>query len=180
MVIDGNLDPSWQTKGSDYLSHVPLAAMLEGSPRGHPWNINVCYIRGSMNMIDSVQTEANSGKLDETFNNLQTAEPLQVLTRQTTADACAVLHGVQVVTVEVKSLSDKNNVGFHQQALLMADFFARRDPQHAPPGHRSPHQCLQDPSPNASTQRENGWRVRDHDVTQGLLHRGVSTSSENR
>ncbi len=76
-----------------------------------------------MTMIDSAQIEVNSGKLNETFNNLRTAEPLQVPTRQTTADACAVLHGVQVVTAEVKSSSDKNDAGFHQQALLMADFF---------------------------------------------------------
>ncbi len=124
VAIDGNLDPSWQKKRSDYLSHVPLAAMLEGSPRGHPWNVNVCYIHGSVTMIDSAQIEANSGKLDETFNNLRTAEPPQVPTRQTTADACTVLHRVQVVTAEVKSSSDKNDAGFHQQALLMADFFA--------------------------------------------------------
>ena len=44
VAMDGNLDPSWQTKGSDYFSHVPLAATLEGLPRGHPWNVNVCYI----------------------------------------------------------------------------------------------------------------------------------------
>ncbi len=70
VVMDGNLDPSWQTKGSDYLSHMPLATTLEGSPRGHPWNVNMRYIRGSMAMIDSALIEANSGKLDETFNNL--------------------------------------------------------------------------------------------------------------
>ena len=120
--MDGSRDESWQNKGSDYLSHVPLAATLEGSPRGHPWNVNVRYIRGSVNMIDSAQIEANSGKLDETFNNLRTAEPSQVPTRQTMADAIAVLHGV--VTAEVKSSSNKNDAGFEQQALLMADFFA--------------------------------------------------------
>ncbi len=131
--MDRNLDQSWQNKGSDYLSHVSLAVTLEGSPKGHSWNINVRYICGSMTMIDSAQIEANSGKLDETFNNLRTAELPQVPTRQTTANAVAVLHGVQVVTAEVKSLSDKNNVGFHQQALLMADFFAQCDPQVGPP-----------------------------------------------
>ncbi len=68
--MDGNLDPSWQKKGLDYLSHVPLAATLEGSPRGHPWNVNMRYICVSVTMIDSAQIEANSGKLDETFNNL--------------------------------------------------------------------------------------------------------------
>ncbi len=83
-------------------------------------------------MIDSAQIEANSGKLDETFNNLRTAEPSQVPTRQTTADAIAVLHGVQVVTTEVKSSSDKNDACFKQQALLMADFFARCDPRCGP------------------------------------------------
>ncbi len=132
MSMDGNLDQSWQNKGSDYLSHVPLATTLEGSPKGHPWNVNVRYIRGSMNMIDSAQIEANSGKLDETFNNLRTAEPPQVPTRQTTADAIAVLHRVQVVTTEVKSLSDKNDAGFHQQALLMADFLRDVTPGLAP------------------------------------------------
>ena len=122
--MDGSQEQSWQSKGSDYLSHVPLAAMLEGSPRGHPWNVNVRYIHGSANMIDSAQIEANSGKLNETFNNLRTAEPSQVPTRQTMADTVAVLHGVQVVTAEVKSSSHKNDAGFEQQALLMADFFA--------------------------------------------------------
>ncbi len=68
--MDRNLYESWQNKGSDYLSHVPLAMMLEGSPRGHPWNVNVRYICGSVTMIDSAQIEANSGKLIETFNNL--------------------------------------------------------------------------------------------------------------
>ncbi len=120
--MDGSQDKSWQKKGSDYLSHEPLAATLEGLPRGPPWNVNVRYICGSANMIDSAQIEVNSGKLDETFNNLRTAEPSQVPTRQTMADAIAVLHGV--VTAEVKSSSNKNDAGFEQQALLMADFFA--------------------------------------------------------
>ncbi len=124
MSMDGNLDQSWQNKGSDYLSHMPLAAMLEGLPRGHPWNINMRYIHGSKTMIDSAQIEANSGKLDKTFNNLRFAEPPQVPTRQTMADAAAVLNRVQVVTAEVKSSSNKNDAGFHQQALLMTDFFA--------------------------------------------------------
>ncbi len=99
-------------------------------------------------MIDSTQIERNAGKLDETFRNLRTAELPQVPTRQTMADAVAVLHGVQVVTAEVKSSSNRNDAGFNQQALLMTDFFARRDPQCGPPGHQSPHECVKDLAPN--------------------------------
>ncbi len=130
--MDANKDPSWQRNELDFLSHVPLAATLEGSPRGHPWNINMRYIHGDMSMIDSAQIEVNSDKLDTNFTNLRSAKPPQVPTRQTMANACVVLHGVQVVSAEVKSLSDKNDAGFQQQALLMADFFARRDPQYGP------------------------------------------------
>ncbi len=148
VAMDGTPDESWQNQQSDYLSHVPLASTLEGLPRGHPWNVNVRYIRGSIDMIDSAQVEGNAGKLDKTFSNLHTAELPQVPTRQTTADTVAVLHGVQVVTAEVKSSSDRNDAGFNQQALLMTDFFACRDPQYGPPGHRSPHQCIKDLSPN--------------------------------
>ncbi len=133
VAMDETPAESWQKAHSDYLSHVPFASTLEGLPRGHPWNVNVRYIRGSINMINSTQIERNAGKLDETFRNLRTAEPPQVPTRQTTADAIAVLHGVQVVTAEVKSSSDRNDAGFNQQALLMTDFFARRDPQCGPP-----------------------------------------------
>ncbi len=37
---------SWQEDGSDYLCHIPLARTLEGSPHGHPSNVNVCYLKG--------------------------------------------------------------------------------------------------------------------------------------
>ena len=37
---------SWQDDGSDYLCHVPLTHTLEGSPRGHPSNVNVHYLKG--------------------------------------------------------------------------------------------------------------------------------------
>ncbi len=127
-----NPKPSWQLEGLDMLRHVPLAATLEGSPRGHPWNVNVHYIRGDLKMIDSAQIKANSDKLNETFNNLRNADLPQVPMRQTMADACVVLHRVQVVSAEVKSSSDKNDAGFHQQALLLADFFACWDPVHGP------------------------------------------------
>ena len=102
-------------------------------------------------MIVSAQIERNAGKLEETFSNLCGAKLPQVPTRQTTADAVAVLHSVQVATAEVKSSSDKNDAGFNQQALLMTDFFAHRDPDCGPPGHRSPHECVKDPPPNTST-----------------------------
>ncbi len=133
VAIDGTPQASWQKAHSDYLSHLPLASTLEGSPRGHPWNVNVRYIRGSVEMIESAQIERNAGRLEETFTNLHQSLPPQVPTRQTTADAVAVLHGVQVVTAEVKSSSDKNDASFNQQALLMTDFFARRDPTNGPP-----------------------------------------------
>ncbi len=119
VAMDETPAESWQKAHSDYLSHMPFASTLEGSPKGHPWNVNIRYIRGSVDMIDSTQIERNTGKLKETFSNLRAAKPLQVPTRQTTADAVMVLHGVQVVTAEVKSSSDKNDAGFNQQALLM-------------------------------------------------------------
>ncbi len=133
VAMDGTPAASWQKAHSDYLSHVPLASMLEGSPKGHPWNVNVRYIQGRVEMIESAQIERNAGRLEETFTNLRQAVLPQVPTRQTTADTVAVLHGVQVVTAEVKSSSDKNDAGFNQQALLMTDFFARRDPNCGPP-----------------------------------------------
>ena len=55
VAMDETPNESWQKAHSDYLSHVPFASMLKGSPRGHPWNINVRYIHGSVNMIDSTQ-----------------------------------------------------------------------------------------------------------------------------
>ncbi len=133
VAMDETANECWQQEHSDYLSHVPFASTLEGSPKGHPWNVNVRYIHGSIDMIDSAQIERNTGKLDETFSNLCTAEPPQVPTRQTMADTVAVLHGVQVVTAEVKSSSDRTDASFHQQALLMTDFFACRDPECGPP-----------------------------------------------
>ena len=133
VAMDKTPAESWQKAHSDYLSHVPFASTLEGLPKGHPWNVNIRYIRGSVDMIDSTQIERNASKLEETFSNLRAAKLPQVPTRQTTADAIAVLHGVQVVTVEVKSSSDKNDAGFNQQALLMTDFFVHRDPECGPP-----------------------------------------------
>ncbi len=126
--------PCWQDpkEGSNYLQHMPLATTLEGSPRGHLWNMNMRYIHGDTHMIDCDKIRANSDKLDETFNNLHQAEPPQVPSRHTTADACMVLHRVTVVSAEVKSSSNKNDVGFHQQALLLADFFVCWDPMNGP------------------------------------------------
>ncbi len=132
VAMDETPAESWQKAHLDYLSHMPFASTLEGSPKGHPWNVNIRYIHGSIDMIDSTQIERNAGKLEETFSNLCAAKPPQVPIRQTTANAVAVLHGVQVVTMEVKSSSDKNDAGFNQQALLMTDFFACRDPECGP------------------------------------------------
>ncbi len=47
--------------------------------------------------------------------------------RQTTADACATLNGVQVTSAEVKTSWDGTNAGFNQQALLLTDFFSCRN-----------------------------------------------------
>ncbi len=133
VAMDETPAQSWQKAHLDYLSHVPFALTLKGLPKGHPWNVNVRYIWGSVDMIDSAQIGRNTGKLEETFSNLRGATPPQVPTRQTTADAVMVLHGVQVATAEVKSSSDKNNASFNQQALLMTDFFVRRDLDCGPP-----------------------------------------------
>ncbi len=44
-------------------------------------------------------------------------------TRQTTADACATLNGVQVASANLKTSWDGTNAGFDQQALLLTDHF---------------------------------------------------------
>ncbi len=41
-----------QRQGSDCLYFMPLATTLEGSPRGHTWNVNVHYIHGDAEMIN--------------------------------------------------------------------------------------------------------------------------------
>ena len=76
VAMDKTPNESWQKAHSDYLSHVPFASTLEGLPKGHPWNVNVRYIHGSVDMIDSTQIKMNAGKLEETFSNLHTAKPL--------------------------------------------------------------------------------------------------------
>ncbi len=48
--------------------------------------------------------------------------------RQTTADACATLNGMQVVSAEVKTLWDVTEAGFDQQAVLLTDFFSHLNP----------------------------------------------------
>ncbi len=100
--------------------------MLEGSPRGHPSNVNMCYLRGDKAWLTVENIESEGAKLDEMFENLFTEG--QTPTRQMTADTCATLNGVQVVSAEVKSLWDATEAGFEQQAVLLTDFFAHLNP----------------------------------------------------
>ncbi len=119
-------DPqSWQKQGSDYLCHVPLARTLEGSPRGHPNNVNMRYLKGKEEWLIAQNIEWDTDKLDLMFENL--LEDGRMPMRQTTADACATLNGLQVASAEVKTSWDATYAGFDQQALLLTDVFSRRN-----------------------------------------------------
>ena len=126
----GNMQ-SWQDDGSDYLCHVPLARTLEGSPRGHPSNVNMCYLKGQEAWLTAQNIENDADQLDEMFDNL--LKDGRMPTRQTTADTCATLNAMQVVSAEVKTSWDGSNAGFNQQALLLTDFFSRLNPREAKP-----------------------------------------------
>ncbi len=116
---------SWQEHGSDYLCHIPLARTLEGSPHGHPNNVNMCYLKGKEAWLTVQNIERDADKLDEMFQNL--LDDGRMPTRQTTADACVTLNSVQVTSAEVKTSWDGSNAGFKQQVLLLTDFFSRRN-----------------------------------------------------
>ncbi len=118
---------SWQDKGSDYLCYVLLARTLEGSPCGHPSNVNMCYLKGKDSWLTVKNIEKKGDKLDEMFANL--LDDGRMPTRQTTADACATLNSVQVATAEVKTSWDVSNAGFDQQAILLTDFFLHLNPR---------------------------------------------------
>ncbi len=119
-------DPeSWQEQGSDYLCYVPLARTLEGSPRGHPNNVNVWYIKGKEQWLIEENIERDSDKLDLMFKNLLADGRTPM--RQTTADACATLNSLQVASAKVKTSWDAIFAGFDQQALLLTDFFSYRN-----------------------------------------------------
>ena len=126
----GNVQ-SWQDDGSDYLCHVPLARTLEGSPRSHPSNVNVHYLKGQEAWLTAQNIERDADQLDEMFSNL--LKDGRMPTRQTTANACATLNGVQVTSAEVKTSWDGSTAGFDQQALLLTDFFSHLNPREAKP-----------------------------------------------
>ena len=121
----------WQKQGSDYLCYIPLARTLEGSPRGHPSNVNVRYIKGNKDWLTVANIERDGDQLDELFENL--LKDGKTPTRQTTADGCATLNGMQVASAEVKTSWDATNAGFDQQAILLTDFFSRRNFTEAKP-----------------------------------------------
>ncbi len=121
----------WQVQGSDYLCHVPLAWTLEGSPRGHPSNVNVRYLKGKDSWLTVENIEKEGEKLDEMFANLLADGRTPM--RQTTADTCATLNGVQLVSAEVKTSWDRSTAGFNQQAVLLTDFFSHLNPREAKP-----------------------------------------------
>ncbi len=75
-------------------------------------NVNVRYIQGIPEWINPQQIENDKDLLDAMFDNLRSTE--QVPTRQTTANACVSLNGVQVTSRELKSLSDSSEAGFNQ------------------------------------------------------------------
>ena len=79
--------------------------------------------------MDNLEKEGD--KLDEMFGNLL-AEG-QMPTRQTTADTCATLTSMQVVSAKVKSLWDATEAGFKQQAVLLTDFFLCLNPREETP-----------------------------------------------
>ena len=124
----GNVQ-SWQDDGSDYLYHVPLACTLEGLPHGHPSNVNVHYLKGEEAWLTAQNIENDADQLNQMFDNL--FKDGRMPTRQTTADACATLNGVQVASAEVKTSWDGSNAGFDQQALLLTDFFSCLNPREA-------------------------------------------------
>ena len=74
--------------------------------------------------VENIEKEGD--KLDEMFANL--LDDGKMLMRQTTADACATLNGMQVVSAEVKTSWDGTNAGFDQQAVLLTDFILRLNP----------------------------------------------------
>ncbi len=119
-------DPqSWQKQGSNYLCHVPLARTLEGSPHGHPNNVNVLYLKGKEESLIVQNIEWDMDKLDLMFENL--LEDGRMPMRQTTADACATLNGLQVASAKVKMSWHVTFAGFDQQVILLTDFFSRRN-----------------------------------------------------
>ncbi len=122
---------SWQNKGSNYLCYVPLAQTLEGSPHGHPSNVNMRYLKGKASWLTVDNIEKEGDKLDQMFGNLLAEGKMP--TRQTTADACATLNGMQVMSAKVKSSFDATEAGFEQQAVLLTDFFSCLNPREETP-----------------------------------------------
>ena len=121
----------WQDEGSDYLCYVPLAQTLEGSPCRHPSNVNMRYLKGKDSWLTVKNIEKEGDQLNQMFANLLTKGKMP--TRQTTADACATLNGMQVVSAEVKTLWDVTEAGFEQQAILLTDFFSHLNPHEETP-----------------------------------------------
>ncbi len=121
----------WQDEGSNYLCYVPLARTLEGLPCRHPSNVNVRYLKGKASWLTVKNIEKEGDQLDQMFANLLAKGKMP--TRQTTADACATLNGMQVVSAKVKSLWDVTEAGFKQQAVLLTDFFSCLNPREETP-----------------------------------------------
>ncbi len=131
--MDEGVLHNWQAEGSDYLHFLPMMKTLEGALRGHPMNVNVQYIHGVEEFINETQIDTESKKLTDTFHALHWADPPQLPTQQMTADACASLNIIQVMSGEIKSSSDSSDAGFKQQALLLANFFDWCHPNTGPP-----------------------------------------------
>ena len=87
--------------------------------------MNVRYLKGKEAWLTVQNIERDADKLDEMFQNL--LNDGRTPTRQTTANACATLNGVQVTSAEVKTSWDGSNAGFEQQAILLTDFFSHRN-----------------------------------------------------
>ncbi len=87
--------------------------------------MNVRYLKGKEEWLIVQNIEWDADKLDAMFQNL--LNDGRTPTRQTTANTCATLNGVQVASAEVKTSWDGTNAGFDQQALLLTDFFSHRN-----------------------------------------------------
>ncbi len=117
--------------------------------------------------------------LNQTFANLRSAE--QVPTCQTTADACASLNGVQVMSGEIKSSSDPSDASFKQLALLLTDFFAPTWPRQWPShGNWPSSQQWQNQDPNSWAGERAGWEVQDSNDMQSVQHWLVPSATDRR
>ncbi len=93
--------------------------------------MNVRYLKGEEAWLTAQNIENDADQFNQMFDNL--FKDGRTPMRQTTADTCATLNGVQVVSAEVKTSWDGSNAGFDQQALLLTDFFSRLNPCEAKP-----------------------------------------------